>query len=623
MRPGSILLLLLTCKMTALFGQPFKTPNERDITLFPQQNEFRNALNISGIWKFKRDSADVGEKEQWFTGLNVTRSIAVPGSWNEQFDDMRDYMGPVWYEQNTYVPKSWKGQQVFIRIGSAQYLAKIWVNGKPIGMHEGGSLPFAFNITEALKWDAANKITIYVENILKPNRVPTGGGTGAGGLFNNKPNANFDFFPYGGLQRPVWLYTTPVTALTDISVKTTIEATDGIVTMHIKKEGMARQGKVRLEGDTQSYENDFSFKGDDAIVTIKVPNARLWSMDNPNLYQLHVSLNNGKETMDRYELPIGIRTIAVSRNQILLNGQPVKLKGFGKHEDFPLFGKGTAYPVIVKDYALLKWVGANSYRTSHYPYDEEYMNMADREGILIIDEIPAVGLFFDKNTDQINERKEICKRDIKELVARDKNHPSVIMWSLANEPVANNMSFGAGRKASSDSVSYHFFAELFKTAKEQDDTRLASIVGIQGGPDEWLGLSDVICINRYYGWYTQGGDIAAGAKTFGKELDELYNQFHKPVVVTEFGADTYPGMHSDQSEMFTEEYQAAFIKAYLDVADTKDFVAGMHVWAFADFKTAQGVIRFGGMNWKGVFTRDRRPKMAAYLLRSRWALGNK
>ncbi|HRP33952.1 MAG TPA: glycoside hydrolase family 2 TIM barrel-domain containing protein, partial [Agriterribacter sp.] len=182
----------------------------------------------------------------------------------------------------------------------------------------------------------------------------------------------------------------------------------------------------------------------------------------------------------------------------------------------------------------------------------------------------------------------------------------------------SNRNFRLAGKATADSISLNFFRQLFKTVKEEDNSRLACIVGVQGGPDEWLGLSDVICINRYYGWYAQTGKVNEGANLLSKELDELHGKFRKPIIVTEFGSDAYPGMHADQPEMFTEEYQTELIKAYLDVADTKKFVAGMHVWAFADFKTAQGVIRFGGMNWKGVFTRDRKPKMAAHFLKSRW-----
>lgn len=611
----SVFLLLFVAMQS--YAQNFKDTDVKDIGLFPQQNDFRSVMNISGIWEFKKDSVGIGENEKWYNGLKESRPIAVPGSWNDQYEDTRDYMGLVWYEQNSYIPKSWKGQKIYLRIGSANYAAKIWINGKALGKHDGGHLPFAFEISNDVNWGASNRITIQVENILKPNRVPVGG-LPPGGMFSSNPSANFDFFPFGGLQRPVWIYSVPKNYVSDITIKTTIQSSAGTVEVKIRKEGLAKQGKIKLEGGGKVYEVNYSFKGNDASATINVPNAHLWSNDDPYLYNLSVSLTNGKETTDKYSLPIGIRTIAVNNNQILLNGKPVFLKGFGKHEDFPIFGKGTAYPVIVKDYSLLKWIGANSYRTSHYPYDEEYMNMADKEGILIIDEIPAVGLYFDKNIDMINERKEMCEQQIRELVARDKNHPAVIMWNLANEPIANGMNFSLSKKASSDSVSFNFFKELFKTAKEADDTRLTSIVGVQGGPDEWLDLSDVICINRYYGWYTNTGDIATGAKLLSQELDDLHKKFNKPVLVTEFGADAYPGMHAAKPEMFTEEYQTEFIKAYLDVADTKDFVCGMHVWAFADFKTGQGIIRFGGMNWKGVFTRDRKPKMAAHYLRSRW-----
>lgn len=159
---------------------------------------------------------------------------------------------------------------------------------------------------------------------------------------------------------------------------------------------------------------------------------------------------------------------------------------------------------------------------------------------------------------------------------------------------------------------------LFKQVKTLDPSRLTTLVGVMGGPSDWLTLGDVTCVNRYWGWYTNTGDIPAGAKMLSAELDRLYQKVQKPVLITEFGADTYPGMHAEQPEMFTEEYQTAFIKAYLDVADTKDFIAGMHVWAFADFKTSQAIMRFGGINYKGVFTRDRKPKMAAHYLRQRW-----
>lgn len=309
--------------------------------------------------------------------------------------------------------------------------------------------------------------------------------------------------------------------------------------------------------------------------------------------------------------------MSVTENELLLNGEPIFLKGFGKHEDFPIFGKGTAHPVMVKDYALMKWTGANSFRTSHYPYDEEYMRMADREGFLIIDETPAVGLYFHGDTAELAQRQEMNKQYINELISRDKNHPSVIMWCIANEPFPESLTPGAGsREATPESIAS--FEELFALVKQLDTTRLATLVGVMGGPAEWVGLADIICINRYYGWYTHLGDLEGAATLLGMELDGLHKRFNKPIIITEFGADTYPGMRAVEPEMFTEEFQTEFIKTYLDVAAARDYMAGMHVWAFADFRTSQGLIRFGGINHKGVFTRDRNPKAAAHYLRSRW-----
>ena len=612
-----IFILVLICFAGKTFSQQFKTADIANSSLMPEQNLTRNVLNLSGMWSFKVDSNNVGENEKWYVGLKQAKPIAVPASWNDQYDELRDYMGIAWYEQNTYVPKTWQGQRIFIRFGSANYAAKVWINGKVLGKHEGGHLPFAFDITDYINWNNKNKIIVQVENILKPSRVPPGNITTEGG-FTNNPAGNFDFFPFCGLERPVWLFSVPQSHITNITVVSKVQLPNATVEIKIKKEGTgALIGKLTLSGNDKDFEKAFTFSGDEASVTLTVPDAHLWNVDDPYLYDLSVSLTRGSQVVDSYSLQTGIRTIAVNNSQLLLNGKPVFLKGFGKHEDFPISGKGTSYPVIVKDFSLLKWVGANSFRTSHYPYDEEYMNMADRQGILIIDEIPAVGLFFDKNVDQVNERKETCKQMIRELINRDKNHPAVLMWSVANEPGLRSSYL---KKDTQDSISYNFFKELIGTIKKEDTSRPATLVGAENEPYQWLGLADVICINRYFGWYSQTGNIAEGAALLNKELDIIHDKFKKPMILTEFGADAYPGMHALTPEMFTEEYQRDFIKAYLDVLDTKNYICGAHVWAFADFKTSQGDRRFGGFNWKGVFTRDRRPKMAAYYLKSRWGV---
>lgn len=246
---------------------------------------------------------------------------------------------------------------------------------------------------------------------------------------------------------------------------------------------------------------------------------------------------------------------------------------------------------------------------------------ADREGILIVNEIPAVGLFFDDDDAGIQERLRLCKQQIRELVDRDKNHPSVIMWSLANEPFTIKGGFAAllgSEPPIPHPAAKPFFAELFDLTRELDQTRLVTLASMAGLADESLEYADVILINRYAAWYQHSGQIELGIAALKEELDQIHQKFGKPMVISEFGADTIAGTHSDPPEMFSEEYQEELIEGYLDLADRTEYLVGLHIWNFAEFKTSQSVMRPQGMNLKGVFTRDRRPKKAAHMLRERW-----
>jgi beta-glucuronidase len=196
------------------------------------------------------------------------------------------------------------------------------------------------------------------------------------------------------------------------------------------------------------------------------------------------------------------------------------------------------------------------------------------------------------------------------------------MWCVANEPLARPL--GGGSPPASQEVieaGTQFFRRLYDETNRLEGTRPVTLVGVGGGPWEWHEPFDVICVNRYYGWYALGGQLDRAARALARELDELHQAFGKPFIVTEFGTDTLAGTSSVPPEMWAEEYQVEFLRRYLDVAAERPFMAGMQVWAFADFKTVQGVGRAGGMNLKGVFTRERRPKMAAHFLRSRWGSG--
>jgi beta-glucuronidase len=586
--------------------------------LFPIQNEVRNIMDLSGIWDFQTDPQDMGEQNHWFNGLEDPRPIAVPGSWNDQYEDLSDYLGMGWYVQRTHLPSAWKGQRVFLRVGSANYAAKVWINGQLVTQHQGGHVPFSVEITHQIAWGHQNMFAIQVENKQLPERLPAGPSPAEGlmsSMMANFPETTYDYFPYAGLNRPISLYTVPQNFIEDITVVTGIDGVDGLVNLRVEvSDGHVGKGTARLH----QLEAALDFKGGFAEVTLRVPSARFWSPTDPYLYPLTIRLGDGS-ILDVYTLEIGIRTIAILDNQLMLNSEPLNLTGFGKHEDSSIHGRGLNLPLLVRDFDLLHWIGANAYRTAHYPHSEEEMALADRLGMLIIDEIPITELNFADSAELTAERLQQGQQVLSEMIARDKNHPSVILWCIGNEPMVGNP-FGPTNPSLTSGIEKgdQFFQVLYQQAHLLDPSRPVILVGVQGGPPDWFARCDVIGINRYYGWYTQQGRLDQAIHTLEQELDTLHQTFGKPILFTEFGADTLAGSHSTPPEMWTEEFQVEFLRRYLDAAAVRPFVTGTLAWTFADFKTGQSTGRAMGQNHKGVFTRDRQPKMAAHFLRSRW-----
>ena len=576
--------------------------------LYPKMNGFREVIDLSGFFDFKLDPDNVGEEKNWQKGVESSRSIGIPGSWNEQFIDTRDYLGPTWHFKKFYVPSSWKEKLVWFRIGAANYYAKVWINGEFIGEHEGGYLPFQFEVTDKVRFGKENFLSVKVDNQLSPERVPPGNipeeEHPRSVRQRSYPDVNFDFFPYGGIHRPVYLFCTPLDYIEDIAVTTSIEGKKGLIKYRItKKGGEAKEAFIHLGDENTRLDQKAEFRGNMAEGELTIDEATFWSPDNAHLYEMVVELLSPEGApIDEYTLSIGIRTIEVKNDRLYLNEKLIFLKGFGKHEDFPIIGKGLSLPLIAKDYSLMKWIGANSFRTSHYPYSEEMMNMADKEGFLVIDEIPAVGLFFGKGNKR---RLSLCKQYLRELIARDKNHPSVIMWSIANEP------------HSTKPEAKEFFRQLYQHTKKLDPSRLVTLVSMFGLKEEALAYVDVICLNRYYGWYTEPGQLDRASHKLSRELDALYETYKKPILLSEFGAGAIAGVHAHPAELFSEEYQAELIQKYCEVIESKPYMVGEHVWCFADFKTAQVAYRVA-LNRKGVFTRTRQPKLAAHLLRKIW-----
>ena len=584
--------------------------------LYPVMTKSRMLFDLSGIWAFRmEDEEGQGEREGWAgKPLPQPMTMAVPASYNDMkaCAKLRDYHGVVYYQTTVRLVRTMLEERLVLRCGAVTHHAKVYLNGSLVMAHRGGFLPFEAEVSGFAK-EGDNLLTIAVDNRIDHSTLPVGEQkvTPAG----EKVNAtNFDFFNYAGINRPVKLYTTPQDFIADLTVTADVDFESGSAVLHYAITALGEgEGRIAVYDEAGSLVG----QGEGKTGDVTIEKVRLWQPMDAYLYEVRAYFG-----MDEYILPYGIRTVRVDGTRFLINERPFYFKGYGKHEDTYPNGRGFNEAMNVKDLALLKWQGANSFRTSHYPYSEEMMRLCDREGIVVIDECPAVGLnlrmgggFFGATPGATFDPETGIKTGehhqdvLRELAARDKNFACVVMWSIANEPDSN----GEG--------AWEYFAPLFALMRELDPQhRPCTLVNCQMLTDAEmevsLKLADVICLNRYYGWYYCSGDLESAEKELRAEL-EKWAAYGKPIVFTEFGADTVAGLHDATSVMFTEEFQVDYYEMNTRVFDDFPAVQGEQVWNFADFATSQGVVRVQG-NKKGLFTRDRKPKMAAHFMRRRW-----
>jgi beta-glucuronidase len=545
--------------------------------------------------------------------------MAVPASFNDIAADaaVRDYFGDVWYQRTVWVPRGWQDRRIVVHFESATHRATVWVNDVEVVSHEGGYTPFEADITEHVSPGEEVRITVCVNNTLSFQSIPPG-------VIEDTPAGKrqrywHDFFNYAGIHRTVWLYATDPAHLTDVTVVTDLDGSDGTVDYTVAAEAA---DDVETRVVLRDAEGSTAASSTGASGRLDVANVHRWAPGDGYLYDLELQLVRGDVVVDSYHQSVGVRTVKVDGIKFLINGEPFSFTGFGKHEDIPVIGKGHSDAFLLHDFELLKWIGANSFRTSHYPYSEEVLDYADRQGIVLIDETAAVGLnmglgggifggqgYTTFSPETANDAtQEVHAQAIRELIARDKNHPSVVLWSIANEP------------ESETAEAEDYFRPLFDVAREADPTRPVGFVNVMLAPHGKCRVSqfgDVLMLNRYYGWYTQTGDLEAAELAWEEELTAWAGD-GKPIIITEYGADTYPGLHSVVAgNPWSEEYQIEYLDMNHRVFDRIDAVVGEQMWNFADFTTTSGIMRVGG-NKKGAFTRDRQPKAAAHALRRRW-----
>ncbi|XP_061389537.1 beta-glucuronidase-like [Musca vetustissima] len=618
--------------------------------LYPFESESRDVRSLDGMWRFLKvayNDSMKGVEEKWFERdldkVNPTLAMPVPASYNDLTTDesLRDHLGVVWYERKFFASYDWSlDKRVWLRFGSVHYSAVVWLNGVEVVQHDIGHLPFEVEITDHLKFGAQNRLTVLCNNTLTRSTVPQGDVVKLLTDAGNKTyqTYTFDFFNYAGIHRSVVLYTTPKVYIQDIHITTDVivqpneDEEEEVVEENSGNIGII-DFKVTIAGiDTnevtespvfESYYLHIQLRAADEIVahemckgrafngTLRVKNPILWwpYLMNPvygYLYTLEIYLHSAADEslVDVYRMKVGIRKLQWDETSFLLNGRKVYLHGFGRHEDSDLRGKGLDYALLTRDFNLLKWIGANAYRTSHYPYSEESMQFADENGIMIIDECSSV------NTDYFGaELLYNHKSALEQLIHRDRNHPSVIMWSIANEP----------RTQKNQSEAY--FREIVRYAKTLDLSRpITAAINVEIGKDKLAQFLDIISFNRYNAWYHNAGHLDSISINVKTEATNWNKKYKRPIIMSEYGADTLEGLHSLPETIWSEDYQIALFgqhfKAFDYLIQQKWFI-GEFVWNFADFKTEQAYTRVGG-NKKGVFTRNRQPKSAAHLLRERY-----
>ncbi len=501
----------------------------------------------------------------------------IPGDWNTQEQKLFYYEGTVWFKRSfDYVLK--QDRRLFIYFGGVNYKTDVYLNGTKLGTHIGGFTPFNFEITGLVK-PTGNYLVVKVDNIRRKEGVPT---------------ENTDWWNYGGITRDVQLIEEPSVFIRDYFIQLQ------------KKNNKLIKGYVQLDGAHTSETVHIripELKIDQSLVCntggygqFEIPAAGIqyWSPEVPRLYTLYI-----KTASQTLKDEIGFRTISTEGKEILLNGNPIFLKGISIHEDYQgrrAFSEKDALSML----ALAKSLGCNYVRLAHYPHNENIIRQADELGLMVWEEIPVYWTIdFGNSETYINARNQLS-----EMIGRDKNRACTIIWSMANEtPISE--------------LRNRFIGELAAQARSLDSTRLISAALLTRSEnglnivDDIIGEKmDIVAFNQYRGWY--GGDLATAPDA------KWICPYNKPIVVSEFGGDALQGKHGTKNERWTEEYQEYLYRQNLRMLDKIAGMRGMSPWILMDFRSPRRLLPGiqDGFNRKGLVSDKGKKKKAFYILQA-------
>lgn len=559
----------------------------------------RNTVSLNGDWNYIIDVQEQGfydyrmNESPWGFFINQKQRdpkelveynfdksdiMVLPSDWNTKDDRLFFYEGNVWFKKSfTYHPQ--ENRRTILYFGAINYEAYVWVNGRRAGYHIGGFTAFNMDVTDLLR-DGENFIVVKVDNRRSAESIPT---------------LNFDWWNYGGITRDIMLVDLASVYVENYSLQ--LDRKDFNKIHFSAKLSEAQAGKsVRLKIDELGIDkNLISDENGEVALTMKAK-PELWSPSNPKLYDVAIELDG-----DTVKDEIGFRSITTKDKQILLNGEPIFLKGICFHDE-KADGGGRANSVDDAK-LLLGWakeLGCNFIRLAHYPHNEHTVREAERQGFLLWSEIPVYWTIDWKNPDTYNN----AQNQLRDMIARDQNRAAIIIWSIANE---------TPHSPERD----HFLCSLAKYARTQDDSRLISMAmevtaannfhnRLNDNMHEYV---DVVSFNQYIGWYRDVDDAP-------KMTWEI--PYNKPVIVSEFGGGARYGLHGDKGERWTEEFQENLYIQNTAMLDKIEGLAGTTPWILKDFRSPRRVLP--GVqdyyNRKGLVSDDGYKKKAFYVMKN-------
>ena len=556
----------------------------------------REAESLNGEWNFAADLYDTCRRAHWYKEERYNESggeipldydweswdrLRVPACWNTEKPELLYFEGSGVYTRTfRYIPRK-KGERLLLCFEGAAYRTTVFLNGKIIGTHDGASTPFNADISGTVRTE--NRIVVVADARRSPERIPM---------------ENTDWFNYGGIYRDVYLVRLPPVFIKDWFIRLAPDGTFSNVLADIAVSGAGGSepnGTALLEIPDLGIAQKVTVR--DGRGTVNFPaRPQLWSPDDPRLYEVSISFES-EGIADTVRDRVGFREIKTRGHEIFLNGRRIFLRGVCVHEDHFALGKTTSPEIIRQTIRDLKEMNGIYLRLAHYPHDRNFARIADEEGVLLWEEVPVYWAVAFDNPAVYRD----AENQLSELVLRDRNRASVIIWSVGNE----NADTGPRLV---------FMSKLVQKAKALDGSRLVSAACLINPEklqiqDRLADHLDVIGINEYYGWYDPDFE------KLPKILDN--SNPGKPVLVCEFGGAARRGQRGSADDLWTEDRQKRLYEQQVEVFRKCPYIAGTTPWILYDFRCPRRLNRYQeGFNRKGLIDADRKTKKPAFYVMS-------